>query len=344
MVRRAFSLVELLVVIAIIGMLVASLIPAVQSARAAARRAQCSNHEKQISLGVIQFANQADRLPAIINDELPWTDRPRNRRDRYDVVSWRLDVLPHLEEQRLYDVFSQKNWSVYRPDPGEDHSWRTEKIAERVADVPVFHCPSEDGGPAIDLTYILRDREEVIFDGLGMEANFAPHTIPASMDVVVTYSTLKSPFPIEGAPDSIQIPNNINTNTIQAGAEAAWYGRRYWRDKKSRSESVFGRDDEPLAHSAKLSYITDGLSKTILVHETFRSGNGRGVGRNPNWFLIEDAIEYVSAFGRTERPRSHHKNGQHAAMADGSVRFLNSNIDRATYLSLLGRQDAGRFR
>src|SRR4051812_20626313 len=62
--RAAFTLVEMLVVIAVIGLLVALLLPAVQSARESARRAQCSNNLRQIGIAMLNFHDSKQHFPA----------------------------------------------------------------------------------------------------------------------------------------------------------------------------------------------------------------------------------------------------------------------------------------
>ncbi len=102
--KSGFTLVELLVVIAIIGVLVALLLPAVQAARAAARRTQCQSNLKQVGLAVLNYESANKALPALMS----WFDDgdPNTSAKRTDLgPNWVIDILPFLEQQATYDAF-----------------------------------------------------------------------------------------------------------------------------------------------------------------------------------------------------------------------------------------------
>jgi prepilin-type N-terminal cleavage/methylation domain-containing protein/prepilin-type processing-associated H-X9-DG protein len=99
---RGFTLVELLVVIAIIGVLVALLLPAVQAAREAARRSQCSNNLKQLALGAHNFHDTTGSLPSSVRPA-GLTPLPR--------IAGHTFLLQYLEQRNIYDKYDQtKNW------------------------------------------------------------------------------------------------------------------------------------------------------------------------------------------------------------------------------------------
>jgi prepilin-type N-terminal cleavage/methylation domain-containing protein/prepilin-type processing-associated H-X9-DG protein len=105
--KSAFTLVELLVVIAIIGMLIALLLPAVQAAREAARRMQCTNHLKQWGLALHTFHDARNRFPNNGWDKT-WCDaykRPvlGGAIDAAEYYSWRTLLLPYMEQIAMYD-------------------------------------------------------------------------------------------------------------------------------------------------------------------------------------------------------------------------------------------------
>src|SRR5437588_3183604 len=92
-VRPAFTLVELLVVIAIIGVLVALLLPAVQTAREASRRSSCQNNLKQLSLAMLNYENTYNVLPGGVG--------------RFGCCwgTWQVRVLPYLEQGALSGLY-----------------------------------------------------------------------------------------------------------------------------------------------------------------------------------------------------------------------------------------------
>jgi prepilin-type N-terminal cleavage/methylation domain-containing protein len=136
--RSGFTLVELLVVIAIIGILVALLLPAIQAAREAARRTQCSNNLKQIGLAVQLHADSREIYPDGGN---AWWTKYRSKVDNgqpkaadntglpkaapYQEWGWHYQILPYIEQQNLWE--------------------EVDDVKVRAAEIPGYYCPSRRG-------------------------------------------------------------------------------------------------------------------------------------------------------------------------------------------------------
>jgi prepilin-type N-terminal cleavage/methylation domain-containing protein/prepilin-type processing-associated H-X9-DG protein len=96
--RHGFTLIELLVTIAVIAVLIALLLPAVQSAREASRRLQCANSLKQISLAMVSYHDAVGTLPP--------------GRKGWGWGTWQMFILPYIEQQPLYNAYNQLGDSV----------------------------------------------------------------------------------------------------------------------------------------------------------------------------------------------------------------------------------------
>ncbi len=124
--KKAFTLVELLVVIAIIGVLVALLLPAVQAAREAARRIQCSSNLKQVGLAVLNYEQSRGKLPA------GSTTKNLARIGPY-FSTWSVDILPFLEQTTVYDLWN----------PELQLSHFTDNKILRETFISAYLCPSD---------------------------------------------------------------------------------------------------------------------------------------------------------------------------------------------------------
>jgi type II secretory pathway pseudopilin PulG len=213
------TLVELLVVIAIIGVLVALLLPAIQAAREAARRTECSNHLKQLGLAIQYYHEAKKALP------------PSGTRGQGE-PTWYIRIMPHIEEQSTFDSWG----SVYNL---ANTYYRASDQARRKA-IPVFFCPSRrkpTDGESID-----GNTRSPHGGGPGALGDYAtsygtgvagstplpfPATPPASPVTVVngafSFCTQSGGFAMVDASGRIQWQHNIRIRTLVDGLTKTFF-------------------------------------------------------------------------------------------------------------------------
>ncbi len=127
-VERGFTIIELLLVIGIIAVLISLLLPAVQSAREAARRTQCSKNLMQIGVALASYASTHKVFPpGVVNDKGPISNAPTGYH-----YGWAVQILPYLSQPAIYQQFDFSQ-SVYaqRNDTARSHK------------LDIFLCPSD---------------------------------------------------------------------------------------------------------------------------------------------------------------------------------------------------------
>lgn len=327
---RGFTLVELLVVIAIISILVALLLPAVQAAREAARRMQCSNQLKQMGLATLLYGDaNSSTMPRgahCYGDDNGQMNQNLGK-------NWGISILPYLEQGPLYDTYNQ----------GEPLSGVDENILVLQTVLPEFICPSDDAATMLVTKRILPG---------GGTVDMAPGSYKG---VAGRYAEVGSLI--------VQwwrcVPPNASWNLA---AKEAFFAMGPL-PASGTGDDAPGPDAETPASNPTGSYIRkpvrfakiiDGMSKTLLIGESYTrtsvdgartawAGGRRhyalGIVREEQAYRLPDydqclaetsnSFEFCS--GRFSSP---HPGVIQFVMCDGSVQALPENIASAIYLGL----------
>ncbi len=295
--RGGFTLVELLVVMGVIGSMVAVLLPAVQAAREAARRAECANHLKQLSLGLHNYHAVYNSFPAGFlkdwqQEAVHWSEEGRN-----GCWAWSAMLLPFVEQQTLHDVLDvgKVPAHVAVADPA-----RRSAMQKRIS---LFRCPS-DTAPELNTD------QQVPYGAAG-DPNCTSGCVPIATSNYVGSNhswdlnrTSWNGFMgrAQGNPVQVTTMAQITDGTSNTFA----LGERAWQ--------LNGR---PL--QAAVALMTNGDSE---AHSDQGSVYAVGCGR----YRLNCTDSDACARGFSSR----HPGGSQFALVDGSVRFVNEHIDHNT--------------
>ncbi len=327
--RRGFTLVELLVVIAIIATLIGLLLPAVQSAREASRRTACMNNLKQLGTAINTYESAKKSLPTGFG--------------MYNEF-WSARILPFMEEQPLYDTLAWLDppigmWS--KP----THPNRT--ACETV--IKGFRCPSMDQPEHIKsaddtMAYPILQRVPVSYRGVAGAkiSSDTPGAMPSGYQASNGYCSLRDvdlcDGVLVGARKLDRPTQGVRLSEIKDGtSKTLAVGESYTRQQLAKDGNrmdfwaLFGPQMGTWKPGAKSgSEFTEGLASAVVQINTLRTEEQR-MQSNPS-YVGSDGKLLEMAFG------SYHPSGAGFAFADGSVQWLNENLDLATFQALATRQ------
>ncbi len=336
--RKAFTLVELLVVIAILGVLVGLLLPAVQAARATARKMACSNNLRQIGLALQNYEGARKVFPPAYFTldtradgsafGVTYGDEYRNGPPGW---AWGVFLLPFLEEQNLHDRFRL-----------ELPCWAPQNAAPAITRVSVFLCPSASGGSdgfsvqthGADERHGMDFNPSIRFAHSHYVTNAGVHQ-PWGRTTVYCYD-YDVPEPI---------PEN---NGLPARIDGPFYRNakvRIRRIPDGLSHTVFlGEHSSILSNKTWVGVVPGAVTPPRLDLQPWPSENNGagclvGVHSGPDTHDHPEVIIHApnDPFGHTDEMWGEHHEGCNVLFGDGSIRFISTFIDPMYWVAVSTR-------
>jgi prepilin-type N-terminal cleavage/methylation domain-containing protein/prepilin-type processing-associated H-X9-DG protein len=343
--HHGFTLIELLVVIAIIGILIALLLPAIQSAREAARRSQCSNNLKQMGIALHNFHDAYKKFPTGgegTQFKVPAGTNPYTIFDEKDLHSVFTYILPFVEQKDVYDQINiNKTYRDTSAGPGHASAFRRE--------LTVYTCPSNP---------FLEYKDPAGFGGLDYYA-----TVYTDIDPVTGHrnkaSRVNGALAVpatgvasiaDGTSNTIMIIEDVGRCAPGSGVTFASYSK-YHDNTLDLGGTIDPADqaitDDGNPHSgtppfrAVWRWADPDAAGSGVSGPSDACWDGRVINNNksPYGGKAPDCTWDKNNIGLNDEPFSFHPGGCHALFSDGSVRFLSEQIKPQVMRLLVSRAE-----